>query len=151
MTTHIAPSDFLLPARVHSRIDAFYALWRENCRGGLPEAAQFNLTLLSSTYPLLARIGMDAAGKTLMWRDVAHAGHWPFKTPVKGRPVLQSVPVASIKRVVAAFQQTLSSGIPDYYEATSWSNDGQTVSMARIAVPVSGKSGRELLAYWEVL
>lgn len=151
MTTHIAPSDFLLPAGVHPRIDAFYALWSESCPGGLPDAAQFDLTSLSSSYPLLARIGMDAAGKTLMWLDVAHAGHWPFRTPVKDRPVLQSVPAPSIKRVAAAFQQTLSSGIPDYYETTSWSNDGQTVSMARIAVPVKGISGPELIAYWEVL
>jgi len=117
----------------------------------LPASAEFDLAALSATYPLLARIGMDEAGKTLMWLDVAQAARWPFKTPVKDRPVVQSVPMPSIKRVIGAFQQTLSSGIPDYYETTSWGNGAQTVSLARIAVPVKGDLGPELLAYWEVL
>ena len=151
MTTHIAPSDFLLPAGVHPRIGAFYALWRRKSQGDVPDVAQFDLAELSETYPLLARIGMDPAGKTLMWLDVAAAGHWPFKTPVKDRPLVQSVPMPSIKRVIGAFQETLSSGIPDYYETTSWGNGGQTVSLARIAVPVKGELGPELIAYWEVL
>lgn len=151
MTTHIAPSDFLLPAGVHPRIDAFYSLWLEKCQGDLPEASQFDLEALSDNYPLVARIGMDASGKALLWLDVATVARWPFKTPVKDRPVVQSVPLPSIKRVIGAFQLTLSSGIPDYYETTSWSNGRSTISLARIAVPVKGEQGPELIAYWEVL
>ena len=151
MTTHIAQSDFLLPAGVHPRIDAFHSLWLEKCRGDLPASSQFDLEVLSATYPLLARLGMDASGKALLWLDVATVARWPFKTPVKDRPVIQSIPLPSIKRVTAAFHQTLTSGIPDYYETTSWSNGGSTVSLARIAVPVKGELGLELIAYWEVL
>jgi len=151
MTSHIAPSDFLLPADAHPRIAAFHALWLERCHGDLPDSSQFDVEMLSVKFPLLARVGMDATGKALMWLDVANAARWPFKTPVKNRPVIESVPLPSIKRVTAALHQTLENGIPDYYETTSWSNGGQTVSLARIAVPVKGELGPELIAYWEVL
>jgi len=151
MTPHIPPSDFLLPAGVHPRIDAFYSLWLEKCQGDLPASFQFDLEVLSVNYPLLARIGMDTSGKALLWLDVATDAFWPFKTPVKDRPVVQSVPVPSIKRVIGALQLTLTSGIPDYHETTSWSHGGTTVSLARIAVPVKGEQGPELIAYWEVL
>lgn len=151
MTPHIASSDFLLPAGVHPRIDAFYSLWREKSKGELPASSQFDFETLSAEFPLLARIGPDAAGKTLMWLDVANHADWPFKTPVSNRPVVNSVPLPSIKRVIAALHHTLKSGIPDYYETTSWSNGGRTVSLARIAVPVKGEQGPELIAYWEVL
>jgi hypothetical protein len=151
MTSHIAPSDFLLPAGVHPRIDAFHALWMEKSQGGLPAASEFDLDRLSVDYPLLGRIGLDEAGKTLTWLDVASTVPWPFKTPVKHRPVIQSVPPTSIKRVVSTLQQTLVSGVPDYYETTSWSNGGNTVSLARIVVPVRGETGPELIAFWEVL
>jgi len=151
MTPHIPPCDFLLPAGVHPRIDAFHALWLEKCRGDLPAASQFDLEALSGDYPLLARIGLDASGKTLLWLDVANAALWPFRTPVKDRPVIQSVPLTSIKRVTATLHQTLACGIPDYFETTSWSSEGSTVSLARLVVPVKGEQGLELIAYWEVL
>ena len=151
MTTHIAPCDFLLPAGVHPRIAAFHALWLDNCQGDLPVSSQFDLDVLSRNYPLLARIGLDASGKTLLWLDVAGAANWPFKTPIRDRPVVQSVPLPSIKRVTAAFHHSLASGVPDYYETTSWSNGGCTVSLARLVVPVKGEQGPELIAYWEVL
>ena len=151
MTTRIAPSDFLLPAGADPRIKAFHALWLEKCQGDLPESSQFDLDALSTDYPLLARVGMDASGEALLWLDVANAAHWPFKSPVKGRPVVQSVPLPSIKRVIAALHQTLTSGVPDYYETMSWVHGGHSVSLARIAVPVKGETGPELIAFWVVL
>ena len=151
MTSHIAPSDFLLPAGVHPRVDAFYSLWLAKCQGDLPTSSQFDIEALSTSYPLLARIGTDKSGATLLWLEVATEVLWPFKAPVRDCPVVQSVPVPSIKRVTAAFQQTLASGIPDYFETTSWSNQGNTVSLARLVVPVRGEQGAELIAYWEVL
>ena len=115
----------------------------------MPAASQFDLAVLSAQYPLLARIGMDESGKTLLWLDVTNAVRWPFKTPIKNRPLIDSVPQPSIKRVVGAFKQTLTSGIPDYYETTSWIEDGRAISLARIAVPVIGLSGHEVIAFWE--
>ena len=126
-------------------------LWLGEAEGGLPASSQFDLANLSATYPLLARVGVDVSGKTLMWCDVANAVRWPFKTPVKNRPVVESVPNTSAKRVVAALNQTLTSRIPDYYETTTWRHGGETISLARLAVPVKGETGIELIASWEII
>ncbi|WP_417416596.1 hypothetical protein [Hoeflea sp.] len=151
MTSHFAPTEFRLPAGAHPRIEAFHALWQDKGQGDLPRSSLFDVATLDAQYPLLTRIGMDESGKSLMWLDVANAAQWPFKTPVKNRPVIESVPQTSIKRVIGAFKQTLASGIPDYYETTSWTDIGRTVSLARIAVPVKGEALTELMVYWEVI
>lgn len=151
MNTHFAPSEFRLPSDAHPRIEALHALWLEKGQGDLPAASQFDLSLLSAEYPLLARIGLDVSGTALMWRDVASTMGWPFKAPIRNRPLIESVPQPSIKRVVAVLNQTLTNGIPDYHETTCWMDGGHSVSVARLAVPVIGELGRELIASWEVL
>lgn len=150
MTIQIDPAEFRLPGGVRPRIGRFYALWLEKGQGQLPAVSQFDLAALSANYPLLARIGLDASGKTLMWREVASTVQWPFKAPVPDGPLIVSVPQPSVKRVVAGFTHTLTSGIPDYHETTCWV-EGDPTSIARLSVPVIGESGRELIASWELL
>ncbi|MDF1607797.1 hypothetical protein PZ897_06370 [Hoeflea sp. YIM 152468] len=151
MNSPVRPFDFLMPADAHPRLRDFYALWLAQASAGLPVFSVFDLHRLSADYPLLARIGLDEAGETLMWRDVASTRRWPFKQPVKDRPLLESVPPPSVKRVVATLNQTLTSGVPDYYETTSWMHGGSEISLARLAVPVLGDAGRELILSWEVI
>ncbi|MCR9180962.1 MAG: hypothetical protein NXH71_12150, partial [Erythrobacteraceae bacterium] len=76
---------------------------------------------------------------------------WPFGPPVTGRPVQEAVPPLSIRRVMSSFRQTLSAGIPDYFETTSWMHGGRTVSLARLVAPLAAGAGRELIAFWEVM
>lgn len=64
---------------------------------------------------------------------------------------MESVPPLSIKRVINAFEETLASGIPDYFETTSWWHGGRTVSLARLVAPLAADAGRELIALWEVM
>jgi len=151
MNTHFAPSEFRLPSDAHPRIEALHALWLDKGEGDLPASSQFDLAVLSAQYPLLARIGMDASGKNLMWLDFANAVQWPFKAPVKNRPLIESVPLSSIKRVVAVFKQTLTGQVPDYHETTCWMVGGHFVSVVRLALPVRGEAGPEVIASWEII
>lgn len=151
MNSPVRPSDFLLPPSAHRRLRDFHALWLAKLDADLPGVSAFDLPKLSIDFPLLARVGFDGTGKTLMWREVANTMRWPFKQPSRNRPLLESVPPPSIKRVVSTLTQTLTSGIPDYYETTSWMNGGRTISLARLAVPVLGQTGRELILSWEVI
>ena len=151
MNGHIPPSSFQLPAKVHPRIRTFHELWLEKAKGNLPECADFDLSGLSTAYPLLARIGVEGPEQTLVWRALAGTKRWPFGPPVAGRPVVESVPPLSAKRVTSAFRETLESGVPDYFETTSWLHGGRTVSLARLVVPLLASAGRELIALWEVL
>ena len=53
--------------------------------------------------------------------------------------------------MVNAFKETLESGIPDYFETTSWLQGGRTVSLARLVAPIAAGAGRELIALWEIM
>lgn len=151
MTSHFVPTEFRLPAGSHPRIEALHALWLDKGQGDLPASSQFDVAALSAQYPLLTRIGLDASGKSLMWLEVANAVRWPFKTPVKNRPLIESVPQPSIKRVVGALKQTLTGQIPDYHETTCWMDGGHSVSVVRLALPVRGETGPEVIASWEII
>ncbi|WP_210165726.1 hypothetical protein [Hoeflea sp. BAL378] len=143
------PSAFELPANAPQRIRRFHDLWIEKGAGALPDASHFDVAELGADFPLLARIGVD--GQTLIWRDFVHTQSWPFGPPVKDAPVEGSVPPLSVKRVLAAFQETLESAIPDYFETTSWMQGGRTVSLARLVAPLTTGAGRELIALWEIM
>ncbi len=151
MTSQISAAGFTLPAHAPKRICDFHTLWLEKAVGGLPDSTAFDVLGLSADYPLLARIGVEELKTGLIWLEVASAEFWPFKTPVKGRPVMESVPPLSVKRVISSFHETLESGIPDYFETTSWLHGGRTVSLARLVAPLSGAAGRELIALWEMI
>jgi hypothetical protein len=151
MNSHIPSSQFELSAKVHPRIRSFHALWLEKANGKLPDSADFDVAALSTDYPLLARIGVEGPEQTLVWRELAVTKRWPFGPPVIGRPVAESVPPLSIKRVMNSFRETLVNGLPDYFETTSWWHGGRTVSLARLVAPLSAGVGRELIALWEVM
>ena len=151
MNSHMSPSMFELPDKAHPRLREFHGLWLEKARGGLPHISDFHIGTLSDTHPLLAHIGVEGPERQLVWRDLAASQPWPFGPPVKGRPVMESVPRLSIKRVINAFEETLASGIPDYYETTSWLHGGHTVSLARLVTPLVTETGREMIALWEVM
>jgi hypothetical protein len=151
MNNHMSPSVFQLPDDAHPRLREFHDLWLEKAQGGLPKSSDFDIGALSNSYPLLALIGVEGPDRQLVWRDFAATQHWPFGPPVRNRPVLESVPPLSIKRVITAFEETLESGIPDYFETTSWWHGGHTVSLARLVVPLAAEAGRELIALWEVM
>ncbi len=69
-----------------------------------------------------------------------------------GRPVADSVPPGmSVKRAINSFEETLMSGVPDYFETTSWFYGGRTSSMARLVAPLADGERRELIALWEVV
>ncbi|MDP2120334.1 MAG: hypothetical protein Q8K28_10560 [Hoeflea sp.] len=123
----------------------------EKAAGALPDASHFDVGQLSADFPLLARIGAMGPDQKLHWRDFTDAEHWPFGPPVRDRPVAETIPPLSIKRVVSAFRETLESGIPDYFETTSWMHGGRTVSLARLVAPIAAGAGRELIALWEVM
>ncbi|MEQ8479443.1 MAG: hypothetical protein RIC18_02215 [Hoeflea sp.] len=143
---------FQLPDSAPERIRDFHALWLAKASGDVPDALDFDVGVLSAQYPLLARIGTAGAGSELVWRDVAEADHWPFGTPVKGRPVAESVPpLMSVTRAINSFEETLASGVPDYFETTSWLYGGRTSLMARLVAPLAVGDGRELIALWEVI
>lgn len=151
MNSHISPEGIPLPRNVHPRIRSFHDLWIEKAGDGLPKSSDFVFSELSAEYPLLARIGVEGPDQTLVWLELAATGRWPFGTPVEGRPVMESVPPLSIKRVTASFRETLASGVPDYFETTSWMHGGRTVSLARLVAPVAAETGRELIALWTVM
>ena len=142
MNSHMSPSSFQLPDKAHPRIREFHGLWLEKAKDGLPQSSDFDIGALSSEYPLLARIGVEGAERQLVWRDIAATKSWPFGPPV---------PPLSIKRVINAFEETLASGVPDYFETTSWWHGGRTVSLARLVAPLAAGAGRELIALWEVM
>lgn len=144
-------TSFELPGHAPPLIQTFHALWLDRAAGGLPDVSDFDVAALSAEYPLLARICGGEPGKPLVWGDVAASGNWPFKPPVKGCPLADSVPTLGIKRVIAAFEETLSSGVPDYFETTSWMQGGRTVSMARLVAPLISGAGRELISVWEIM
>ena len=145
------PSSFELPDNAPARIRQFHDLWMEKAAGSLPDAAHFDLKVLGADYPLLARIGVEGPDRKLHWREFTEAPHWPFGPPVRDRPVAESIPPLSVKRVVNAFKETLESGIPDYFETTSWLQGGRTVSLARLVAPIAAGAGRELIALWEIM
>ncbi|MBC7283765.1 hypothetical protein [Hoeflea sp.] len=123
----------------------------EKAQGNLPDAADFDVATLGADYPLLARIGAEGPDAKLHWRDITQTQDWPFGPPVKDRPVAETIPPLSVKRVVSAFRETLESGIPDYFETTSWLQGGRTVSLARLVAPIAAGAGRELIALWEIM
>lgn len=145
------PSSFELPGHAPERIRRFHEIWLEKTDGKLPDASLFDVTELSADFPLLARICVEGPDQELHWRDLADHQKWPFGPPVKDRPVVEAVPPRSVKRVIAAFQETLESGIPDYFETTSWFHGGRSLSLARLVAPLAAGSGRELIALWEVM
>ncbi len=142
---------FELPDHAPARIRQFHDLWMEKAAGDLPDASHFDVASLSDDYPLLARIGAEGPDQQLHWRDITQTKDWPFGPPVKDGPVAESIPPLSVKRVVSAFRETLESGIPDYFETTSWLQGGRTVSLARLVAPVAAGAERELIALWEIM
>lgn len=152
MTVLMSSDAFELPDSAPARIREFHALWLEKASGDVPDASDFDVGVLSAQYPLLARIGTAGADLELVWRDVAKADHWPFRTPVKGRSVADSVPpLMSVTRAINSFRETLVSGVPDYFETTSWYYGGRTSLMARLVAPLAAGDRRELIALWEVM
>ena len=151
MNSHISPTGFQVPDKAPPRIHEFHALWLEKAAGDLPLAADFDVEVLSERFPLLARIGVEGPDKTLVWREVASAQRWPFPTPVPDQPVVDSVPLPSVKRVMGTLEETLASGVPDYFETMSWLHGGRTLSLARLVAPVVADAGRELIALWEAM
>jgi hypothetical protein len=150
MNSHNPDTALQLSSKVHPRIRAFHDLWLAKAGQGLPDSSDFDVAALSAEYPLLARIGVDG-DDSLVWREVAAGQRWPFGPPVTGRPVQEAVPPLSIRRVMSSFRETLSAGIPDYFETTSWMHGGRTVSLARLVAPLAAGVGRELIAFWEVM
>lgn len=143
---------FQLPESAPERIRDFHTLWFAKAWGGVPDASDFDVGVLSARFPLLARIGTAGAGSELVWGDVAKVDHWPFGTPVKGRSVAESVPpLMSVTRAINSFEETLASGVPDYFETTSWLYGGRTSLMARLVAPLAVGDRRELIALWEVI
>ncbi|MCY0147563.1 hypothetical protein OEG84_07505 [Hoeflea sp. G2-23] len=151
MNHRFMPPNFRLPDDAHPRICSLFELWLKACDGGLPDVTCFDVTALSAEYPLLARIGIDDPGRVLVWRELPANGHWPFGAPVSGRPVVESVPPLSVRRVMNSFTETLESGMPDYFETTSWMYGGRTRALSRLVVPVNAGAGRELIALWETM
>ena len=151
MNSIVSPSGFELPAKAHPRIRAFNELWLERGKGNVPQSADFDLPALSKDYPLLARIGVEGPDETLVWRELADTKRWPFGPPIEGMPVMESVPPLSVKRVVNSFRETLVSGLPDYFETTSWLHGGRIVALARLVAPLAVDGGRELIALWEMI
>ena len=151
MFSQNSADDFRLPDTAHPRIRKFYDLWRAKADKDLPRSSDFDLAALSAEFPLLARISVDKADETLVWRDLAATRRWPFGPPVEGRPVVEAVPPTSVKRVIGAYRETLASGIPDYFETTSWMHGGRTLSLVRLVAPLVADTGRELIALWEVM
>ena len=115
----------------------------------MPTSSNFNISTLSADYPLLASIGVDEPGHILVWRDLAASEPWPFGPPIKGLPVTHCVPPQNIKRVTTTYWETLATGIPDYFETTSWMYGGHTMALARLLVPVVAEAGRELIAVFQ--
>lgn len=140
-----------LPDAAHPRIGSFYRLWQQFGKGDVPEASAFDLRRLSADYPFVARIGARGPDFELIWHEVTDQDIWPFSTPMTGEPLLGMAPQSAVARVVSALHRTLSSGVPDYFETTSWMYDGRTLSIARLVVPVAVPSGRELILVWETL
>ncbi|WP_412049401.1 hypothetical protein ACK6D9_16940 [Hoeflea sp. Naph1] len=151
MNHRFMPPNFRLPDGAHPRICSFFGLWLDASDGDLPEATCFDVAALSVDYPLLASIGVDEPDKVLVWRRVSSKVRWPFGTPVSGRPVVESVPPLSVRRVMNSFTETLESGMPDYFETTSWLYGGSTRALSRLVVPVNAGAGRELIALWEIM
>ena len=151
MLSKSSADDFRLPDTAHPRIRKFYELWCAKAGKDLPKSSDFDLAALSAEYPLLARIAVDEPDETLIWRDLAATQAWPFGPPVEGRPVVEAVPPTSVKRVIAAFRETLASGIPDYFETTQWMHGGRTLSLVRLVAPLVAGAGIELIALWEVM
>lgn len=151
MTNSFPPFEFQLPEGVHPRIRSFYQLWLESGDGELPASDRFDIEALSKDYPLLASIGFEDADRTFRWREVAPGAQWPFKSPVKGRQVIDSVRAISVKRVLGTLRDVFDEGIPDYYETMSWMYGGRTRALARLVVPVAGTVGRELIVLWEAM
>jgi hypothetical protein len=152
MTVHMPTDAFQLPQTAPERIRDFHTLWFAKAWGGVPDASNFEVGVLSERFPLLARIGTAGPDLELVWGDVAKADHWPFRAPVKGRPVAESVPpLMSVTRAINSFRETLAGGVPDYFETTSWLYGGRTSLMARLVAPLSAGDGRELIALWEVM
>lgn len=142
---------FQLPVNASQRIRSFHEFWLAKAGGDLPLSSEFDLAALSDEYPLMARIGVEGPERTLVWREFSAGGTWPFGPPVKNGPVADSVPPLSVRRVLSAFKETLESGIPDYFETTSWLHGGRTVSLARLVAPIAAGAGRELIALWEII
>ncbi|KJS08870.1 MAG: hypothetical protein VR78_17235 [Hoeflea sp. BRH_c9] len=151
MDRQASASVFQLPDKTPERIRSFHDLWLAKAGGGLPQSSEFDLPALSADYPLLARIGVEGPEKKLIWRELAATELWPFGPPVENGPVAESVPALSVKRVADAFRETLESGIPDYFETTSWFHGGRSLSLARLVAPIAAGAGRELIALWEVM
>lgn len=140
-----------LPAAAHPRISSFFRLWQQIGKGGVPEASAFDLMRLSADYPFVARIGARGPDFDLIWHEVTDQDIWPFSTPIAGEPLVGMAPHSVVARVISALHRTLSSGVPDYFETTSWMYDGRTLAIARLVVPVAVPSGRELILVWETL
>lgn len=146
----IAP-EFQLPDDAPAQIMAFFELWKGRGSGLVPQAEAFDFSELCMEYALLARVGMKSEDQSLFWREVAESRRWPFKAPLANRPIVDSSPTPTETRVLLAFKEALASGLPEYSEITSWMHGGETVSVARLVVPVATQWGRELLALWEVV
>lgn len=142
-------SGFQLPESAGERIRAFHDDWLQAAESGMPPASRFDIAALSADFALLARIGLEEATETLVWREVAPAERWPFGRPVAGRSVAESVPPSSLNRAIASFRAAMETRMPDYFETTSWMHGGQTVSLARLVLPVAAAMDVELLALWE--
>ncbi|WP_156174423.1 hypothetical protein [Hoeflea sp. IMCC20628] len=117
----------------------------------MPQSTDFDVVELSRDYPLLIRVRLEGPKNTLVLHDISATDRWPFKTPVKGKPLADFVPEHSKKRVLGAFEETLASGIPNYYETTSWLHGGKIVSLARLVAPLAAGEGRELIALWDLM
>jgi hypothetical protein len=146
-----ATPGFQLPDDAPAQIRAFFRLWSSRWLGDLPQADAFDIAALSADYPLLVCVGVRSEDQSLFWRHVAATRGWPFKAPVANRPVALTSPIPTESRMLLAFKEALASGLPDYSRITSWMHGGETVSVARLVMPVAARPGRELLALWEVV
>ena len=153
MTNSPFLTDFSLPATVPAVVESFVQMWREACDDTIPDASAFDLATLGERFRFLARIGrrnhaQDEGEGELVWCDCVGMQNWPFAMPVIGRPVADSLPAHSIKRVYAALREVIETGTPSYFEITTWHNDGSELSVARLAVPVRAADETELLVFW---
>ncbi|PWV95367.1 hypothetical protein DFR52_11218 [Hoeflea marina] len=149
-----AINQFSLPAGAPLAAKAFVALWHASrAHDRPPPAESFDLADLGGTYPYLARIcergGDYGPGGDLIWAECATMASWPFARPVIGKPLSESLPAHSVRRVQAAFREVIATGMPSYFEITTWLHDGSELALGRLAVPVEGALGSvDLLALW---
>lgn len=153
MTNFPFLNDFSLPATVPAVVESFVQMWSEACDDRIPDASAFDLATLGERFRFLARIGRrnpeqgDGDGE-LVWCDCAGMQDWPFAMPVVGRPVADSLPAHSVKRVYAALREVIETCTPSYFEITTWHNDGSELSMGRLTAPVRAAGRTELLVLW---